>query len=291
MILFEVKIPLQSITPFQLFRIQPMPILQEDDFYFIQPSTDYLITNLQRTLYYPLFEIELLRCTQRREGVYACQQKHPLFKLSSGNSSCEMNLSKHRGISSNCTIQKGHGSGLWSQLTGTNKWLFVTNGSRTIDIICDNRLYSTPLERAGIIHFNAQCTIDQSDSIIRTFNPSFSHVNVSFTPAFNLSKILETKGEELHLENLRYDDKSASDNIDAQIRNLQTSALKPSFNHHDIHHYSISYCTLILIIVVCIWFSRRRNVKIPRLTFCQTNLDQAPDNNNSGAPECSQHEP
>lgn len=120
MVLFEMKIPLYNSKRFQLYRSIPVPTPVNDSFMSIQPATEYLIINLQRDIYYPLNEIELLRCVKRQDNSFACQLKHPLYKPASGKNTCELNLLKHRNMT-DCRIKKQPLTSLWTQLTSTNK--------------------------------------------------------------------------------------------------------------------------------------------------------------------------
>lgn len=150
--LFEIKIPLQNSKRFQLYHLQPIPTPINGSLMSIQPSTEYFIVNLQRDMYYPLQEIELLRCNKRQSSTFACQLKHPLYKPSSGKSICELNLLKHQGMK-DCIIKRQEISPLWSEFTSTNTWIYVATNPLTIDIICDKQIHTQMLEGAGLIQF------------------------------------------------------------------------------------------------------------------------------------------
>ncbi|XP_055313219.1 uncharacterized protein LOC129574779 [Sitodiplosis mosellana] len=281
-VLFEVKIPLQSSREFQLYRIQPMPIIEQNETLYVQPSTEYLIINLQRTLFYPLNEIELLRCTRRRENSYACHQKHPLYKTTSGKCSCEIGILTHTGISSSCQVHRGEGVSFWSQLTTTNRWLYVANDSKTIDILCGDKLHTQTLRGSGIINFYDQCIIEQLNFVIRSLKTIRSTINASFIPPFNLTDILRDQPKQLVLRDVRYNTDTSLQQLNEQINDLKNKHFKP-YVAHNVHHYVSIYVLLLICIIIFIIIHKKRH--IPRLKFkkkvqipeCSTNIEEAPE--------------
>lgn len=265
-ILYEIKIPLQSSAEYQIYKIQPIPISQDNFFVSIKPSTDYLIINSQRSLYYPLREIELFRCRKRNEGFFACQQKHPLFKPSSGICECEINLLKQREMSTNCILQRENATAIWSQLTITNKWMFAVNQSMIIDIICDNQLYAQRLEGSGFIQFNKQCLMEHADMIVQSFKTLTTHMNFSFTPTFNLTDVLRSETGKLQLEKLKHAENLELGLLDTQIKELREATFTSTLNTHDVHHYISTYFILIIMITsITTYFIYNQRHRIPRL--------------------------
>lgn len=254
-VLFEIKVPLQNSMNFQLYRVQPIPIPQNNEFIFIKPSCDFLIINLQRDLYYPLREIEFLRCSKRNENYFACQQKHPLFKPASQKCTCEVNLLKHQGMR-NCTVKRQASNGLWSEITSSNKWLFAVNQTTTIDVICNNELYPIKLIGSGIIEFNDRCLIERNDFVIHTFKTITTHFNGSFTPAFNLTSVLRDGSSKIQLEQFQLEDNLELKNLDEEIKNLRKDVEEPIITTHDIHHYTAIYLLLFLSVITFIIYKR-----------------------------------
>lgn len=277
-ILYEVKIPLQSSTEYQIYKIQPIPISEDNFFISIKPSTDYLIINSQRNLYYPLREIELLRCTKRNAGYLACQQKHPLFKPSSGICKCELDLLRMRGMT-DCTLQREKATALWSRLTITNRWMFAVNESILIDIICDGVLHAQRLEGSGFIQFNTQCLMEHADMMVQSFKTIVTHINASFTPEFNLTDVLRTTEGKLQLEKLKHIEILEHGALDEQLRELREATLPSTLNHHDIHHYVATHCIMIGIIIgIVFYIVHRQRHRIPRLVISQPTSSSGREN-------------
>ena len=211
-------------------------------------------------------DVELLRCQKRNEGFFACQQKHPLYTPSSNVCRCEINLLKQRGMSNDCTLQRENATALWSELTVTNNWMFTTNQPIIIDIVCDNQLFAQRLEGSGFIHFNTQCLIEHTDMIIQSFKTITTHLNFSFTPAFNLTDVLQTEAGQMQLEALNHDENVELKLLDNQLKELREMPPISSINNHDVHHYVATYVLLFIIIVTVIAYvvtNHRR--KFPKL--------------------------
>lgn len=265
MVLFEIKIPLYNSKRFQLYRSLPVPTPINDSFMSIQPATEYLIINLQRDIYYPLNEIELLRCVKRQDNSFACQLKHPLYKPASGKNTCELNLLKHRGMT-DCQIKKQPLTSLWTQLTSTNKWLYSTTHPITIDIICDDEVHSQQLMGSGQIQFFDQCKIERDDIMIQTTKLFTSSFNASFIPSFNLTEILNTTDANFRITKFNHNNVANFEELDNNIETLQNAMNDTPANMHDIHHYCANYTTSsCIIIMIGIYLYKRHRSILPRL--------------------------
>lgn len=262
MVIFEIKFPLQSNMKFQLFRIQPVPTPFNNSLIFIQPTTDFLIINLQRDLFYPLPEIELLRCKQRRNNFFACQQKLALYKPKSGLCECELSLLKHQGMSK-CSVKRINGTNLWTQLTSTNKWLFVAAKPVTIDIICSGQIFSQHLENSGFIQFNQQCMIEREEFMLQTSKVIVSHLNASFTPHFNISNEILDEANSLKFNEFNYDNDISMQTLNDEIRDLQDRH-QVTTNHH-MHHYTVSYAAVICLIGIFLYLRYKLRLRLPIL--------------------------
>lgn len=272
MVIFEVKFPLQSNMKFQLFHIQPIPTPFNKSLVFIQPTTDYLIINLQRDLFYPLPDIELLRCKQRRPNFFACQQKHALYKAKSGLCGCELSLLKHQGMVG-CSVKRIDGTNLWTKLTVNNKWLFVASKPTTIDIICSGEIFSQRLENAGYIQFNQQCIIEREEFVLQTSKSIVSHLNASFTPHFNISNEIINEGNLLQFKNFNYDDDVNMKMLDYEIKNLQGK--DRIVTKHHIHHYATSYGAIICIIGILLYLRHKLRLRLPNIKITASTTEPA----------------
>lgn len=164
---------------------------------------------------------------------------------------------------SNCTIARRPMSSLWSELTKTNKWLFVVNQTTTMDIICDNEIFPTTLSGAGLIEFEEQCLIERGDMVIQTTKSVTTHTVGSFTPAFNITNILQRRNEQLQLESIQYEENIELRELDQNVRELQRKAEQPEINIHDIHHFLMFYATVASVAVI--YFVYKHNHVILRV--------------------------
>lgn len=165
-----------------------------------------------------------------------------------------------------CRIKKQPLTSLWTQLTSTNKWLYSTTQPITIDIICNDEVYSQRLMGSGQIQFFDQCKIERDDIMIQTTKMFTSIVNASFIPSFNLTEILNITDTTLRIT--KFDHKSNADLevLDKHIETLQNTMNDTPANIHDIHHYCINYTAISCsIVAVCIYVYKRRQNVLPKL--------------------------
>lgn len=145
--------------------------------------------------------------------------------------------------------------------------MFTTNQTIVIDIVCDNQLIAQRLEGSGYIQFHTQCLVEHADMVIQTFKTLTTHSNSSFTPAFNLSDVLQDEGGHLKLEVLSHGENLKMKLLDDRLKELRESPPISTIDYHDIHHYISIYVLLATIIVgigTYIVIDRRR--RIPKLT-------------------------
>lgn len=164
---------------------------------------------------------------------------------------------------SKCHVKRINATDLWTQLTTTNKWLFVARKPLTIDIICDGQIFSQKLENSGYIQFNQQCTIEREEFVLRTAKTVVSHLNASFTPQFNISYELNDSTNLLQFNKFNYNNNPDLQILDNEINNLRN--VDKTVTKHHIHHYSISCGIVICIIGIFIYLKYKLRVRLPRL--------------------------
>lgn len=61
-LIFDIRLPLISVTDFQIYKLHPLPVIYNGSVWAIKPSTEYLLVNMHRELYGGISETELKEC-------------------------------------------------------------------------------------------------------------------------------------------------------------------------------------------------------------------------------------
>lgn len=265
-IIFNVAVPLVNTEHFQLYKITAVPIAKNENYIWITPSTQYIIINPMRDLFYPLDQYELDKCAKESEAEYWCEQYHPIYNPKSTFSHCEIALMLHsEQLSPTCKMETKVAEKIWIPLTNTNEWIYALPTLQIIDIICQNRVFNVKLEGMGIIKLQPGCTIKQPTMLITAFNGIQTRLNSSFVPLTNISMQLpeltpiRDTNKSLPVDTSTKDEYKKLSNLIRQQKDDET--LPTAINSHDIHHYTMLYSLLIVAIILLVikYYKKWRN--------------------------------
>lgn len=252
-IIFELKIPLiRKNKIFQLWRVTPIPTVQENKFVWIQPSTEYLAMSVDRDQYYPMTSDELKACFTSNM-TWMCEVGKPIFNRASNVSKCEVNLLLRRGnLDQSCTMMSKNASQWWVQLGPTNRWIFVVPFLTTMDLTCGASLSNINITGTGILKIADGCKMHHNTFTI-TAHTTFTSVTSSayrstqdqtVPTRFNDRK--EVGLQSKTLDGIHFD--QAMKHIDSLLNEQKHD----DFNFHHIHHYAATY-GLWTVAIVCLF--------------------------------------
>lgn len=258
-LIVDCKLPLPEKEIFQIFHLIPVPTPYKDKYVYIQPSSKFLVTNLQRTLIYQMDDMD--QCNTVTD-YYFCRQNHPIFTIGSNHSLCELELLNHaREISSKCDVRTTEPKVVWIQLRYTNQWIFVLDQKYTLNLICNNTVSSLELEGDGIMHLEPGCTIKHNFMIITSQDLFKSHqTESSFTPLTNLSQQIDSwldqKVLSMPIANISLFDSSKLIQIQKQIQKLKDDTMEAEmqFDWTNLHHFTVPYVSIIFITIFAVIF-------------------------------------
>lgn len=256
-VIIDILLPLPEREQFQIFNVIPVPTPYNEKYVYIEPSSQFLVTNLQRTLIYQMDDLD--HCTPVSE-YYFCRQNHPMHNRNSEVSRCEMELLNHaKEISPSCNIKTTKPEIVWIQLKYSNQWIFVLDQKYIINMICNNTVTSLELEGDGILHLEPGCTVKHNSVILSTNDLFKTHLTASFNPITNLSQQMDvwieqkksTPGSNFTL----FDPDSQIHQIKQDIAYLKDNTDKmDNFEWKQVHHFTVPYVSIILVISLAVVF-------------------------------------
>lgn len=261
-IIFNLKIPLPLRESYQLYKVVPLPTRHNNDYVFIQPSLEFLVVDYNREHYYSLNKMDLNNCLTDDLEDYLCRIVHPIFNVHSENNLCEIDLLKHdQSIPSSCNVKSIPCNDFWIQLAQPNKWLFVMDRDATVDIICNDKIFPRPLQGAGIIELRSGCYLRSKELVLQAHNVQTSRLNNYYLPTINITEEINTRIKPNQVDSppkiaktvlLKYNNENELRDLSTAIGYQKKQEAKGlhKINAHDIHHYSMSYGLLALLIIV-----------------------------------------
>lgn len=264
-IIFELTLPLPFMDQYQLYKVTALPTPHQNKFLYVQPSLEYLMIDLNREHYYTLNTIDLNNCFNE-DKTYLCQTIHPIFNEHSANNLCEIKLLNHATeIPQECEIKLIPKTNYWIQLSQPNSWIYVLKEQQILDTVCGNSIFPTKLKDSGIIEIKPNCHLRSKEFIIQSHNVNITQINDYYLPANNLTidfKETELTRDisEIPTQIIKFYENDKLYELSEQIsqqKHIESQNL-PQSKIHTIHHYVISYTTLIILIIFIIYFIKNK---------------------------------
>lgn len=259
-LIIEVRIPLVSKEVLELDRVFGLPHLT----YSISSNFPYMAFNLQRNLLILLSETDIQPCLHLSVNRLLCTIDKPIYELRITKSICDININNK----TMCITKQSACQERWIRLHSNNRWLFSCCESCLVRHFCPDGIQDSSLMGNGILDIGPGCTIKSNGlSIYGHSNNFHSQVNVQndivTVPKISiLNTIINSSLDKSYIPEEHADQWSQ---LRAQIDDLKHES-STALSVHDVHHYSMLYTVLFLIILaVIIYVIMRYRTPKPRL--------------------------
>ncbi|XP_072375875.1 uncharacterized protein [Diabrotica undecimpunctata] len=187
-VIFIVKMPLVSQLPFQLFKLIPLPTVNNAlQHVFILPRFNYLAISESKSTYSNLDNLDA--CKKLSTEDLICIHHYPIYSTYS-RASCETDmLFSPTKIPYSCDIRISQFyTDTWYPLLKRNTWLFILPKPISVTVQCkNNRPEDHMISRTGILTLNADCKVYTSSTILSSYkSTSFQSVTKSVLPTINI---------------------------------------------------------------------------------------------------------
>ena len=160
-LVYVLQIPLLQPIVYQLYKLQPFPIRQQDNvFVYVQPQRDFIFVDVMRNKYGKMNYQELQACIMPNKFNYVCQETLPIFTYIP-NEDCEATLIHP---STSYFPHKVCEQGLlkleytyWIPLHMSNEWLYVTPKTEVFTVICGSSKFQLTLQGRGRLFLPPRC--------------------------------------------------------------------------------------------------------------------------------------
>ncbi|XP_045477909.1 uncharacterized protein LOC123683056 [Harmonia axyridis] len=141
----------------------------------------------------------------------------------------------------------------WKELRKENTWLFVTNNSRRIAVICNGKREDTTLNGTGVIHSTSGCTIQTKKSTLQAHTRDETSIITTFNKEVP-PNILSFKNEKDNPDIALEPSWKASDMLDQLLidRNDLDSQSETPWKSVTLHTSITSFATTLAVILIAI---------------------------------------
>lgn len=257
MLIFRVAIPVLRVSPFQMWRIIPIPQASNQLFMEIRPKTEYLLVNDGNETYFELTELEFNACSNI-EGQVICRIRHPSYKFDETVGRCEIELVRNATSNhTNCQMQTVALEERWTQLNDIHSWIFALDRERTYNLSCAGFTKTITLTGMGLLYLNGNCSFEGESMRIFT-NQLETEMITGYVISSNIS-VNFNRAEAIHDMPMALANTTA---LDAAVQELKknSSTKLLDISVHDWHQYCVIYGFILGAIV----FHRMRQQKKPK---------------------------
>ena len=160
-LVYILQIPLLQPIVYQLYKLQPFPIRQQDNvFIYVQPQKDFIFVDAMRNKYGKIHYQELQACIMPNKFNYVCQETLPIFTYIP-NEDCEATLIHP---STSYFPHEVSEQGLlkleytyWIPLHISNEWLYVAPKTEVFTVLCGSSKFQLTLQGRGRLLLPRRC--------------------------------------------------------------------------------------------------------------------------------------
>lgn len=268
-LIFRVSIPVLRTSPFQMWRIIPIPQTINRTYVEILPTTEYLLVNDQDETFYDLSEIEFKACVDIDDRL-VCRIRHPSYKFGDTTGRCEMDLIRNATMNyTNCQTRPVPLTERWTQLNDIHSWIFVLDKDRSYNVSCAEFTKTITLTGNGLLYLNGNCSFEGETMQIFT-NQLETKMMTGYIVSGNVS-IHFNHTQTVHDDQMERTSDAAMD-VDAAMLELQNESSSEQLRGigiHDVHQYGIIYGFILMVIVYYILRQKKKKPKNDAPNFNQ----------------------
>ncbi|XP_037045848.1 uncharacterized protein LOC119081228 [Bradysia coprophila] len=268
-ILLRITIPLISRDMFTLHHIIPVPFQHDNTFRAITTPYQYIALNKRQDRYYMLTPQLYAQCLQFDGNVIICKQKYPVYTVQQDEALCEMAILTHasKEIPPRChtTIMKKNQA--WSKLITPNSFIFSVQNKSILNMICKDSITSCTVQGSGIIAISRQCMIQTENLEFASENIYDEDQPIIITPALNATTDIDMDIDQLIQQPMEsfptYNISNELNNLQAAVSDQRKILQHPAVNTHHIHHYTLVYIIIFVLITaaICIFIKEHSKRK------------------------------
>lgn len=244
-LLFELHIPLLSDDEYSLFRNIAIPSqVTAKQCQVIDSETQYIGVNFAKNTYIQMEETDIQQCTSMPAHNHICHAFSTIRNLHGETASCEAKILSQNANNITCDWKSQQCANQWIKLQRPNIWLYNCVNDCTIRIVCENRITTTIITKAGLLALGQDCILQHKDDTIYSHNVFSSSTNIGITlevPTIDSPNDMWNTYKNTRIVLPKLELSKEHNLLDGQIKAQKGRETLPNeLSVHDIGNYTIS---------------------------------------------------
>lgn len=169
-LVFTIKVPLIDAELFSLYRLTPIPRVENGQIEVMDTETPYLAINDHQDRYFPLENLG--DCTELASERLLCRHQQVTYgKGSFPIIPCSLAAIRNQS-SAACPFRKVEKYSLWTQLLARNSWMVALTKELSLTAVCSDERQELTINGSGILGIRSDCIVRSSDVILQGKPPS-----------------------------------------------------------------------------------------------------------------------
>nr|ABA60838.1 Iris [Drosophila melanogaster] len=161
---FQITVPLLDAEKFNIYRLTPIPRLNNGEIQLVDTETPYLGINDHMDRYFPLQSLD--DCIKLGEERFICRHNHIIY--GTGDDSFACSLAAIRNQSSEvCTLRQVKEKSLWTEMVAPNSWMVALTNELTLIGVCSGERQELQINGSGILSIQSDCAVRSPAVTIR----------------------------------------------------------------------------------------------------------------------------
>ncbi|XP_043659751.1 uncharacterized protein LOC122624292 [Drosophila teissieri] len=155
-VVFQVTVPLIDAEIFNIYRLTPIPRLNNDEIQLVDTESPYLGVNDHLDRYFPLQNLD--DCIELGEERFVCRHNHITY--TTRDDSCACSLAAIRNQSSGaCTFRPVGQKSRWTPMLAPNSWMVALTKELTLTGVCSGERQELRINGSGILSIRSDCVV------------------------------------------------------------------------------------------------------------------------------------
>ncbi|XP_016990539.2 uncharacterized protein LOC108052608 [Drosophila rhopaloa] len=268
-VVFQIKVPLIDVDQFNMYRLTPIPRLDDGKIQMMDTETPYLCINDHQDRYFPLQNLD--GCIELAGERFLCRNNQITYGNAGDSLACSLAAIKNQS-SEACIFRQVEESIMWTQLVAPNSWMVALTKELSLMGVCSGESQELRINGTGILNIRSDCVVRTSAVTLQGKSPKSTPSKKGYASLRRINKSPRRRVNQL-LE------------IVTQLR-LDLEKLKAI---EDYPIAVIAVCPIIVLIVVIISLvylyrvHRRRQLTEAQNSLKEVNVLQDPKNENQSS--------
>ncbi|KAH8238989.1 hypothetical protein KR038_011632 [Drosophila bunnanda] len=163
-LVFAIKVPLIDAELFSLYRLIPIPRVENGHIEVMDTETPYLAINDHQDRYFPLQNLD--DCTDLSRERLFCRHIHITYgKGSFPSIPCSLAAIRNQSTDA-CIFREVEQRSLWTQLLAPNSWMVALGEKLQLTAVCSEDRQELVITGTGILSIRSDCIVKSSAVIL-----------------------------------------------------------------------------------------------------------------------------